>query len=185
MGHRSVITASIFILGITLCDFHLWKSVIHTTHRFAWFYCILCLRERGRTEHSEKKTQAEINIYSDRPICTKSAFLPRILHTSAGTYTISNADAAARIYLKLKNPQWNCPNWQRMNCAMYAYSQISIKIKMYIYIYIYIIKAFIDTLSKCKNKNPNQKKIIWFFIWTIQLCLSKPTNQISVLAAYR
>lgn len=69
--HRSVITASIFILGITLCDFHLRKSVTQRTvlssfllcyfNFFSVFFCLILLHSlpaRKRKNRTQKKNNA-------------------------------------------------------------------------------------------------------------------------------
>lgn len=101
MGHRSVITASIFILGITLCDFFIYESlVIHTTHRFCSIFIAFfaCAKERKRTEHTAKrKTQTEINIFRSTDMHQKRASTTYIAYKRRHTYHLKRRCRGAYI----------------------------------------------------------------------------------------
>lgn len=108
MGHRSVITASIFILGISLCDFfflHLWKSChTHNAPFLLDFYCILCLRkeeEENRT-HSKKKN-ANWNKYIPIDRYAPKARFNHVYCIQAQPHIPSQTQMPRRVYIsKLK-----------------------------------------------------------------------------------
>lgn len=99
MGHRSVITANIFfILRITLCDFYLWKSVIHTTHRFRLiFIAFFACAKRGRTQNTAKKRKTEINIFRSTDMHQKRASTTYCIQ--AQPHILSQTQMPRRVYI--------------------------------------------------------------------------------------
>lgn len=173
MGHRSVITANIFfILRITLCDFYLWKSVIHTTHRFRLiFIAFFACAKRGRTQNTAKKRKTEINIFRSTDMHQKRASTTYCIQ--AQPHILSQTQMPRRVYifntlahsLALSLPlscslnnhntqhtqpsqQMNfCPNWQRMNLC--SRSRCRDRVNVY---------AFSKSQNEISVKSTNQTK---------------------------